>query len=216
MNKINLPPSEKVASFDVDCQKTFTPICPNELPVPEGDQIVDELNRQAKYASFRIGSKDAHCVNSIWVANEIQPALSPLQHQNADLAWPAHAVPGTKGFELLDGLPAPIDYDFFIWKGVEPDLHPYGACYHDLKSTKSTGVIEFLISNKIEYVIVGGLATDYCVKNTVIQLLDAGFKVILNLAACRGVAEHTTKQAIIDLEVHGAIIAHQSSELVNG
>ena len=30
----------KIASFDVDAQKGFTPLCPNELPVPEGDTIV--------------------------------------------------------------------------------------------------------------------------------------------------------------------------------
>ncbi|MBX9837258.1 MAG: hypothetical protein K2X69_02975, partial [Silvanigrellaceae bacterium] len=54
-----------VASFDVDPQKGFTPVCPNELPVPEGDLIVDELNAMAKLASVRVSSKDAHAPNAI-------------------------------------------------------------------------------------------------------------------------------------------------------
>lgn len=67
-------------------------------------------------------------------------------------------MPGTPGFELLDDLPAPLDYDYFVWKGVEPDLHPYGACYHDLAEKRSTGVIEFLRQNDVDLVLVGGLA----------------------------------------------------------
>ena len=40
---------------------------------------------------------------------------------NADVTWVSHCGPGTPGFALLDGLPDPIDYDYFVWKGVEPD-----------------------------------------------------------------------------------------------
>ncbi|PJC93094.1 nicotinamidase, partial [Aeromonas lusitana] len=126
-----------VASLDIDAQKGFTPLCPNELPVVGGDEIVAALNAQAALASLRIGSKDAHPRNAAWVVTDPAGMLLPLDMPNADLTWPAHCVPGTPGFELLDGLPAPIDYDFFVWKGVEPDLHPYGACFHDLAERRS-------------------------------------------------------------------------------
>ncbi|MBD4503332.1 isochorismatase family protein, partial [Xanthomonas citri pv. citri] len=78
---------------------------------------------------------------------------------------------------------------FFVWKGVEPDLHPYGACYHDLAERRSTGVIEYLRQNGVSHVLVGGLALDYCVKNTALQLRRAGFEVLLYLPACRAIAE---------------------------
>ena len=193
-----------IASFDVDSQYCFTPECPDELPVAGGTDIVDELNKQAKLAKYRLGSKDAHPINALWLSDNNHPPLSPLKgHDNIDVRWPKHAVPGTKGFELIKGLPHPIEYDFFVWKGVEPDLHPYGACYHDLAGQKTTGVIEFLKSKKITTVIVGGLATDYCVKNTALQLKEAGFKVIVNLAACRGVDPKTTEQALKDMQKAG-------------
>ena len=37
-----LPAQNKIAAFDIDAQNTFTPVCPDELPVAEGDQIVEE------------------------------------------------------------------------------------------------------------------------------------------------------------------------------
>jgi nicotinamidase/pyrazinamidase len=51
-------------------------------------------------------------------------------------------------------------------------------------------------SADITTLIVGGLATDYCVKTTVLQLLRAGFRVIVNLAACRGISPDTTREAL--------------------
>ena len=113
-----------IASFDIDAQKGFTPLCPNELPVPGGDAIGVALNRMAERASLRLGSKDAHSPQAPWVVSEPAQMLQPLALPNADLTWVSHCVPGTPGFELLDELPKPMDYDFFIWKGVEPDLHP--------------------------------------------------------------------------------------------
>ena len=205
---------QRSASFDVDAQNSFTPLSPGELPVAEGHCIAGELNRQAAFASLRIGSKDAHSPTAVWVANEQHPPLSPVKgHANADLHWPLHAVPGTHGFALLDELPAVTDYDFFVWKGIEPTLHPYGACFHDLANQLSTGVIEFLQARDIDTVLVGGLATDYCVLNTVLQLRNAGLRVIVNRAAVRGVATDTTAQAFTDMAAAGVQIIDDSSAL---
>lgn len=202
----------KTASFDVDCQKTFTPLCPDELPVPGGDEIVAELNAQAAYAAFRIGSKEGHSPRAIWV-KEDQNAKPMKACKHVDLYWVEHAVPGTEGFESLNGLPKPADYNYFVWKGIELDMHPYGSCYHDLANKVSTGVIEFLKVHGINTVIVGGLATDYCVKETVMQLLDAGFAVILNLGASRGLTQETTEKAVEAMRQKGAKMVTSASEL---
>ncbi len=199
---------EKTASFDVDSQKGFTPVCPDELPVPEGDIIVPSLNAQAELAALRVGSKDWHPSNAVWLADNEHPQFSPVDGPNVDVRWRPHCIAGTKGAELLDGLPHPSDYDYFIWKGMEPDMHPYGACYHDLGNKKSTGVIEFLKARGIDTILIGGLATDYCVKTTALQLKDAGFHVIVNLAACRGISPDTVSRAIEEMKNAGIIIAH--------
>jgi nicotinamidase/pyrazinamidase len=197
---------ESTASFDVDAQKGFTPLCPRELPVYGGETLADALNRQAGLARLRVGSKDAHPVNAIWKAEEDKPQFSPVSGKSVDVRWNLHCVPGTKGHELIDGLPHPADYDFFVQKGVEPDLHPYGACYHDLGGRQSTGVIEYLKMNGIRTVIVGGLATDYCVKTTALQLRSAGFEVVINLEACRGIAPDTVKSAIEEMLANGVVV----------
>ncbi|NJN48158.1 MAG: isochorismatase family protein [Candidatus Competibacteraceae bacterium] len=211
---MNCVDPKHTASFDVDAQNTFTPVCPNELPVVGGTEIVDELNAQATFARLRVGSKDAHSPSAVWVADENHPPLSAVEGEpNVDIRWPRHAEPGTKGFELINGLPLVTDYDYFVWKGVEPNMHPYGACYHDLANRMSTGVIEYLRAQGIQTVLVGGLATDYCVKNTVLQLREAGFEVVVNRAAVRGVAAETSIQAIADMEAVGVGFVENAAQL---
>lgn len=206
---------ETTASFDVDPQNGFTPLCPNELPVNEGHLIADELNLNATFARIRVGSKDAHPANPFWKSTEEKPTFTPVEgeHRNLDIHWTLHCVVGTYGFELLDKLPDVQDYDFFVYKGLEKNMHPYGACYHDLENKMSTGVIEFLKVQNIETVIVGGLATDYCVANTALQLADAGFQVIVNLKSCRGIAEETINSAIATMQNKGIIIVESLESL---
>ncbi len=213
---MKLPDRSKIASFDVDSQNTFTPRCPNELPVPGGEEIATELNAQAQFACVRMGSKDAHSPRAVWVADPQHPVGSPVEGEagrQADVHWPVHAVPGTPGFELIAGLPPITDYDFFVWKGIELNMHPYGACFHDIDENLSTGVIEFCRARGIETMIVGGLALEYCVKTTVLQLLKHGFDVIVNLAACRGLDEAAMAEAKQEMEEAGARFVERASEI---
>lgn len=204
---------DEVASIDVDAQNGFTPRCPAELPVPGGDEIAPYLNFMATLASFRVGCKDAHTHLAPWVVDSHDKMLQPTGLKNADVTWVVHTVPGTFGFELLDTLPDPTEYGYFVWKGVEPSLHPYGACYHDLGNKLSTGVIEVLRSKGIKRVLVGGLATDYCVKTTVLQLLAAGFEVVVYLPACRAIATETEIAAFGEMIEAGAVLARDADEL---
>ncbi len=206
---------ESTASFDVDPQRGFTPLCPNELPVAEGDLIAGELNRQAAFATVRLVSKDCHPAEAPWVAKTATEVMAPVKGNfpGLDIKWPPHCVVGTEGNRLIPGLPDEEAYDLLIEKGTDPLKHPYGACYHDLAESESTGAIEWLRERGIETVIVGGLATDYCVKTTVLQLRQAGFRVIVNLAGCRGVAAETSKAAITEMRNAGVEMVSNSSEL---
>lgn len=202
-----------IASFDVDAQKGFTPLCPDELPVAGGDQIVPALNDMASIATIRLGSKDAHAPNAGWVVDDPKNMLLPTGLPDADLTWVKHCVVGTRGYELLDGLPRPVEYDFFVYKGVEPDLHPYGACYHDIAEKQSTGAIEFLLSKRVDSVVVAGLALDFCVRHTVLQLLESGFEVALYLPGCRAIDEDGGKRTIEEVKSKGAFILNNKNEL---
>jgi len=211
---MQLPERNRIASFDVDAQRTFTPLCPDELPAEGGDEIGAELGRQAALARWRLGSKDAHSPNAVWVTDDPDRVGKPgVEGANVEEHWPVHAVPGTEGFELIPGLPRPAEYDFFVWKGVELDMHPYGACYHDMAERMSTGAIEWLRARKVSHVLVGGLATDFCVKATALQLQRAGFQVVLNLAACRGIATESIEDALTEMRDAGIRKCDDSNEL---
>lgn len=205
---------QKTASFDVDAQNTFTDLCPSELPVKDGVNIVSELNFNASFSSIRIGSKDAHSPDAVWIANNEHPQLSPVfNEKNVDLYWNSHAIIGSFGFNLIDGLPKVNEYDYFVWKGIEKNLHPYGACYHDLENKISTGVIEYLRFNKIENVIVGGLAFEFCVKTTIFQLVNAGFNVYVNLASTRSLTDDNFKNTVNELlKTKNVFIVNNSKE----
>ena len=191
------------ASIDIDCQRSFTPLCPNELPVPDGHNIVAAVNAQAKLAKWRIGSMDFHPPDALWIASEEHPQLSPIEgYPNLDLYWNAHCIVGTEGAKLLPGLPNVEDYDFMVFKGLAPTVHPYGACFRDLSESVSTGLIEFLQEKKITTVILAGLALDYCVKTTAIQLMKTEcFRVIVNINACRAIGD--PEAAIAEMRAFG-------------
>lgn len=203
----------KTASVDVDPQKSFSELCPNELPVAGALEIVDELKHNHSKASVRLVSRDMHPPGAAWEAESPDKMLQPVGLPEVDIKWNPHCVVGTLGVELLPGLPAVREYDFQLNKGIDPDAHPYGAFYHDQADTLSTGGIEFLRSKAIDTVIVGGLALDFCVKKSVEQLLDAGFRVILNLASTRAVFPENAITVIGELADKGVILVENSDAI---
>ena len=160
-------------------------------------------------------SKDAHSPHAKWLCSCHDEQLRPTGLPDAPETWVAHAMVGSFGFELLAGLPKETEYDYCVWKGVSPELHPYGACYHDIAEKLSTGLIEWLHYRKADTLIVGGLATDYCVKATVLQLCRAEpqWRVIVNRAACRGIAPETIEQAWQEMAQAGAVLLDSAADI---
>lgn len=204
-----------IVALDIDAQNTFTPLCEAELPIAGGDEIAAELNAQAALADLRVMSKDAHSPHAKWLCSCHAEQLRPTGLPDAPETWVAHAMVGSFGFELLAGLPKETEYDYCVWKGVSPELHPYGACYHDIAEKLSTGLIEWLHYRKADTLIVGGLATDYCVKATVLQLCRAEpqWRVIVNRAACLGIAPETIEQAWQEMAQAGAVLLDNAADI---
>lgn len=207
-------PYANVMSFDVDAENGFTPLCPEELPVPEGHLIAGELNRQATFAKFRGFSKDAHSRHAAWAASAEHPQMEAIKGEpDLDVRWSMHTVVGEFGHQLIEGLPHVREYDFWAIKGTESDMHPYGACYQDLAGKISTGLIEWAIVKGVKVFLVGGLALEFCVLQTVLQLREAGFTVILNLAATRGIFDNLMQEAIVKMKKQGVIIINDVADL---
>ena len=180
----------KVAQIDIDAMKSFSELCPDELPVPGALLLPEKLNELALHSDQRIGSKCAHSEDADFVTDDPRNIGMESGLPQSPHFWTKHGRPGTKGFEMLDGLPRPTEYDHFIWKGIETDLHPYGVCYHDPLESLSTGLIEYLIISRVTTVLVTGLAFDFCVATTCKELASTGlFEVVLIEECTKGIVE---------------------------
>ena len=211
----------ETATFLVDAQKGFTPLCPNELPVPDGQNIVAECIKTFEKTGSKIASKDAHPIDGDWVPTFSDGSniatLNPKHGKQNDLFWPNHCCVGEEGFELIPGLPEMSEFDYIIYKGAEKDIHVYSACYQLLKPNSkgdkiSTGVIEFLRAKLIDTVIITGLATNYCCMATAMDLKVAGFDVIMNLGACRGIGD--VASSIETMKAAGIKMVDSADDLV--
>lgn len=207
----------KTISHNVDPQKGFTPLCPDELPIPDGHLIGPELAKQNSLFQRKTISRDIHPKNAKWIATDEKTQLTEIKgEKNLDLYWNAHCISGTYGSEILDELGKIEDFDFIVNKGVDPHLHPYTSIYHDQEGKISTGLIEFYNYHNISTIVVGGLALNYCVGETLKDLSNAGFQVILNLSATRGLgSEDELNQYIKILKNKYNIIVINSIDELN-
>jgi nicotinamidase/pyrazinamidase len=114
-------------------------------------------------------------------------------------SWPVHCVAGTDGAELHPALDRSLVDEVFD-KGRD------NAAYSGFEANSASGGLlgERLKEVGIEDVDVAGIATDYCVKATVMDALRAGFRVRLLPDLCAGVAPDTSEAALTEMTHAGA------------
>lgn len=152
----------------VDVQKDF---CPRgALAVENGNAVVPVLNALMPKFGCVVFTRDWH------PADHCSFAEAP---RFEDRSWPAHCVADTPGAAFHDDLIVPT-HALVIDKAIEPDAEAYSGF-------EGTGLAERLAERGIDRVFVGGLATDYCVKNTALDAVRHGFEVVVVLDACRGI-----------------------------
>lgn len=152
----------------VDVQNDFLP--GGRLAVAGGDAVVPVLNHYLALAAVRhlpvYASRDWHPANH-------------CSFRSQGGAWPEHCVAGTRGADFAPGLKLPQDA-IIIDKGTAPQREAYSAF-------EGTELASFLRSVQVGRVLVGGLATDYCVLNTVRDAVTHGFQVLLLRDAIKAV-----------------------------
>src|SRR5947207_765798 len=152
----------------VDAQRGFTTLCPAELPVPGGLEIVPAVNRLLELSWKRIdASQDWH----------------PPDHCSflgrRDNLYPPHCVMGTPGAEFLPGLHSERFHT--VWrKGYQPDFEAYAL------TAQHPAFPALLRAGAITTVVVCGIATNICCFFTARDLRAAGFRVLLAEDASAG------------------------------
>lgn len=192
-------PVPKRALLVVDVQNDF---CPGgSLAVPHGDDVVEPLNELIDEFLERgepvYKSRDWH-----------PPQTKHFEAHGG--TWPMHCVQNTKGAEFHPALRD--DPRITVLSKGLGDTDCYSAF-------DETDLAALLHQQNIEEVVVGGLTTDYCVKNTVLDAIKNGFKVKAFTDAMQAVELHPGdgERAIEEMRAAGAeIIGNSKQKAVAG
>jgi nicotinamidase/pyrazinamidase len=195
----------------VDVQNDF---CPGgALPVPEGDRVVEVINRMQPEFGLVVATQDWHpAEHGSFAANH--PGRSPGEQIELaglpQILWPVHCVQDTPGAELHPRLDRSRIARVFH-KGADPSVDSYSGFFDNGRRT-STGLGEYLKDQGVTDVYVCGLATDYCVKATALDAASLGFKTHLLKDGCRGVElrEGDVRQAVEEMRRQGVVIVQGS------
>jgi nicotinamidase/pyrazinamidase len=152
----------------VDVQNDFLP--GGSLGVPEGDAVVPVLN---KYIEAFVALDLPIVLTRDW---HPENHCSFKKHGGP---WPVHCVAGTEGAAFAAGLTQPADA-IVVDKAKSPEKEAYSGF-------QKTALARELRQLGVKRVYIGGLATDYCVMNTVKDALSHGFEVFLLRDAIRAV-----------------------------
>lgn len=156
----------------VDVQNDFLP--GGALAVPQGNEVVSALNRYAtlfvKLGLPVFATRDWHPGDHCSFREQGGP-------------WPAHCVAGTQGAQLASELTLPPGARI-ISKATTPERDAYSGF-------AGTELDALLRRENVRRVFVGGLATDYCVLNTVKDARALGYDVVLLQDAIRAVDLHS-------------------------
>jgi len=203
----------KKALILVDIQNDFVP--GGALAVPNGDQVVPVANRIMPDYNLIIATKDWPPANHQSFAsqhpdNKVGDVID-LEGLKQVL-WPNHCVQGTHGAKLVDELDQKFINKVFH-KGTDPNIDSYSG-FFDNNHRKSTGLGDFLKQKRVDEVHILGLATDYCVKYTVLDSIKLGFTTHVILEGCRGIDMNPgdCKKAINEMKQAGAIIIDRKQD----
>ncbi|MEI6352402.1 MAG: bifunctional nicotinamidase/pyrazinamidase [Candidatus Nomurabacteria bacterium] len=185
----------KSAFLPIDIEEDFLPT--GSMKVPNGDKVIPivnkVLNQKGKLFDLAVATKDWH----------------PEDHCSFIVnggIWAIHCVRNTKGAEFPKVLLSE-KFDKIIEKGTDSKVDSYSG-FFDNDHISQTGLDKYLKENNVKRLFVAGLATDYCVKFTVLDALTLGYEVIVIIDACAAVNVHPEDEAnaISEMIAHGAVI----------
>lgn len=200
----------------VDLQNGF---CPGgHLPVEEGDHVIPVANRLMREGAYDlvVASQDWHPANHGSFASQ-HPGASPFQmgtlSGKPQMLWPDHCVQETADAAFHPELEA--DRIHFVQrKGQDIDVDSYSA-FRDNDRAALTGLADWLKARGVTALDIGGLATDYCVRFSVLDALDLlpGVRVRFVSDLSRGITPEGVTAAIDEMAAAG-VASVTSAEII--
>ncbi len=189
----------------IDLQNDF--MSGGALAVPGGDEVIPVVNHLMPDFDLVVATQDWHPPDhGSFAANH--PGREVFERIELDglpqTLWPVHCVQNTGGALFAPGLDTRRIARVFP-KGSDPRIDSYSG-FHDNGHRRSTGMGEWMKACGAKRLSVAGVATDYCVKFTVLDGLAEGFEVEVLAQACRGVdlSEGDSARALEEMRAAGA------------
>lgn len=197
----------------VDIQNDF---CPGgALAVPEGDLIIETLNRLQPAFDVVVATQDWHPPGHGSFASTHGKDAGELHELDGlpQVMWPDHCTHGSEGAEFHPTLDT-SRIEAIFRKGTDPTIDSYSG-FFDNARRKRTGLAGFLQEKGVSHVYVAGLATDYCVKYTALDAASLGFTTYLIEDASRGVdlQPGDVTRAVSELKLEGVKIVSSQEVL---
>lgn len=197
----------------VDVQNDF---CPDgALEVPNGDTIIPTINKVSDDFEVVLQTQDWHPRGHSSFASTHEgkePFETTEMPYGEQVLWPDHCVQGSQGAEFHPDLETHKS-QLIIRKGFRKEIDSYSAFYENDNKT-TTGLTGYLNAREIDSLYVVGLATDFCVKWSVIDGLKEGFDLFVIEDAVKGIdIDGSVDQAWKEMLDAGAQKVH-SSELL--
>jgi len=188
----------------VDVQNDF---CPGgALGVPEGDKIVPIVNQLTKEFEVVILTQDWHPAGHSSFASTHageEPYDTIEMPYGQQVLWPDHCVQDTAGSEFHPNLQTNRS-QLIIRKGFRKDIDSYSAFFEN-DDTTSTGLKGYLQDRGVDSLYVVGLATDFCVKWSVLDGMQEGFEMYVVEDAVAGIdLDNSVEKAWSDMLEGGA------------
>ena len=191
----------------VDLQNDFLP--GGALPVPDGGAVIPIANRVMARFDTVVASQDWHPENRrSFAAQHANHQVGETVDLNGcqQVLWPVHCVQGSHGAAFA----ATLNTDRItrvVQKGTDQEIDSYSA-FFDNDHLKQTELHDYLRSMEVDALTVLGLATDYCVKFTVLDALALSYQVSVVVDGIRGVdlREGDSATALQEMSAAGAMM----------
>jgi nicotinamidase/pyrazinamidase len=195
---VAVPYDERTALLVIDVQNDFAHP-DGSLYVQGADEVIDVVNREVASAAAAgalvVTTQDWH------------PPVTPHFAKDGG-TWPVHCVRDTWGAALHDRL-RPGRHTVFKGVGGEDGYSGFSMVHPTTGDRTPTGLDDLLRADGIERVVVAGLATDYCIKETVLDALRLGYDTTVVLDGIRPVELEPGdgQQAVDEMAGAGAALA---------
>ena len=207
-----ITPQETDILLVVDVQNDF---CPGgALEVPDGDAVVPVINGLVDRFAHVALTQDWHPPGHQSFASSHagrQPFEMIEVAYGPQTLWPDHCVQGTPGAAFHERL-LTDRAEIIVRKGFRPEIDSYSAFYENDRKT-ATGLAGSLRERGFRRVFAAGLATDFCVKFTLVDAAAEGFEAFLIEDGSRAIDLDGSLAAAMDEMKAAGVSAVQSSEI---